>query len=205
MIGTAHTWHTFQKIPDWLQISDRVDGGGGLRVEEEADLNHEAPSSPLTKYSYSDEPSKPACSKKRTNKLPQPPSAPPPLAKCLHHPQPNPQIAALILQAAQQACVVFVVYWQIFPVIPTSKKNQPKPLSSSLLENKRNQRYTVHNIGRKIVKHPTSTTLARPKLVHMSEIPTPMTGFDSCVTCLFAGLTPLTGQLLLLSNFIVFL
>ncbi|PLW54923.1 hypothetical protein PCANC_05898 [Puccinia coronata f. sp. avenae] len=79
MIGTAHTWHTFQKIPDRLQISGRVEGGGGLRVEEEADLNREAPSSPLTKYSYSDEPSKPAHSKKRTKKLPQPPPPPPPL------------------------------------------------------------------------------------------------------------------------------
>jgi hypothetical protein len=44
MIVTAYTWHTFQKIPDRLQISGRVDGGGGLRVEEEADLNREAPS-----------------------------------------------------------------------------------------------------------------------------------------------------------------
>ncbi|PLW20286.1 hypothetical protein PCASD_19725 [Puccinia coronata f. sp. avenae] len=78
MIGTAHTWHTFQKIPNRLQISGRVDGGGGLRVEEEADLNREAPSSPLTKYSYSDEPSKPAHSKKPTKKLPQPPPPPPP-------------------------------------------------------------------------------------------------------------------------------
>jgi hypothetical protein len=41
--------------------------------------------------------------------------------------------------------------------------------------------------------------------VHMSPIPTPMPGFDSCVTCLFAGLTPPTGQLFLLSNFIPFL
>ncbi|PLW33467.1 hypothetical protein PCASD_14394 [Puccinia coronata f. sp. avenae] len=105
MIGTAHTWHTFQKIPNRLQISGRVDGGGGLRVEEEADLNREAPSSPLTKYSYSDEPSKPAHSKKRTKKLPQPPPPPPP-PKCLRHSQPNTQIPALILQASRQACVV---------------------------------------------------------------------------------------------------
>jgi hypothetical protein len=70
-------WCLDINIPDRLQISGRVDGGGGLRVEEEADLNREAPSSPLTKYSYSDEPSKPACSKKRTKKLPQPPPVPP--------------------------------------------------------------------------------------------------------------------------------
>ncbi|PLW19866.1 hypothetical protein PCANC_09241 [Puccinia coronata f. sp. avenae] len=109
MIGTAHTRHTFQKIPDRLQISGRVEGGGGLRVEEEAALNREAPSSPLTKYSYSDEPSKPAPSKpahskKRTKKLPQPPPPPPP-PKCLPHSQPNPQIPALISQASRQACV----------------------------------------------------------------------------------------------------
>ena len=93
----------------------------------------------------------------------------------------------------------------MFPVIPTSKKNQTKPLSSGVLANKRNQRYKGPNFGRKIVKHPTSNTLARPKLVHMSAIPTPMPGFDLCVTCLFAGLTPTTGKLLLLSNFIPFL
>ena len=104
MIGTAHMWHAFQKIPDWLQISGRVYGGGGLRVEEGEDLNCEAPSSPLTKYSYSDEsskpaPSKPAHSKKCTKKLPQPPPPPPP-PNCLHHSQPNPQIPALISQAS---------------------------------------------------------------------------------------------------------
>jgi hypothetical protein len=91
------------------------------------------------------------------------------------------------------------------PVILTSKNNHPKRLSISLLENKRKQRYTAHNFGRKIVKHPTSNTLARPKSVHMSPILTPMPGFDPCVTCFFAGLTPPTGQLLLLSNFIPFL
>ncbi|PLW36292.1 hypothetical protein PCASD_15929 [Puccinia coronata f. sp. avenae] len=115
MIGTAHTWHTFQKIPDWLQISGRVEGGGGLRVEEEADLNREAPSSPLTEYSYSGEPSKPAPSKpahskKHTKKLPQPPPPPPP-PKCLRHSQPNPQIPTLISKASRQACVVCDVYW----------------------------------------------------------------------------------------------
>jgi hypothetical protein len=116
MIGTAHTWHTFQKIPDRLQIGGRVDGGGGLKVEEGADLNREAPSSPLTKYSYSDEPSKPAPSKpahskKLTKKLPQPPPPPPP-PKCLRHSQPNPQIPTLISQASRQACVVCDVYWR---------------------------------------------------------------------------------------------
>ena len=194
MIGTAHTWHAFQKIPDWLQISGRVDGGGGLRVEEGADLNREAPSSPLTEYSYSDEsskpaPSKPAHSKKRTKKLfslhpllPLPSASIilSPLLKYLlsFHRLPDRSVLFVMFIGDALSTAILkqseVLRMTMVPVVPTSKKNQPKCLSSRWLENKRKQRYTAHNLGRKIVKHPTSNILERPELVNMSPIPTPM-------------------------------
>ncbi|PLW39120.1 hypothetical protein PCANC_12603 [Puccinia coronata f. sp. avenae] len=175
MIGTAHTWHTFHKIPDRLQISGRVDGGGGLRVEEEEDLNHEAPSSPLTEYSYSDEPSKPAPSKpahskKCTKKLPQPPPPPPP-PKCLRHSQPNPQIPALISQASRQACVVCDVYWQC------SLNHNPEAISIPQNDNGPSNTNQPEESAQTPVKQLTNT-LAGPKSVRMSPTPTPTPGFD---------------------------
>ena len=150
MIGTAHMRHTFQKIPERLQISGRVDGGGGLRVEEEADLSHEVPSSPLTKYSYSDEPSKPAPSKaahskKRTKKLPQPLPPPPlpsasiilsPILKYLlsfHRLPDRPVLFVMFIGDALSTAILKqsqFLRMMMVPVVPTSKKNQPKCLSS---------------------------------------------------------------------------
>jgi hypothetical protein len=151
MIGTAHMWHAFQKIPDRFQISGRVDGGGGLRVEEGADLNHEAPSSPLTRYSSSNEPSKPAPSKpahskKCTKKLPQPPPPPPlpsasvilsPILKyplSFHRLPDRPVLFVISIGDALSTAILKqsqFLRMTMIPVILTRKKNQPKCLSSS--------------------------------------------------------------------------